>query len=96
MINVTRAGQIMGTPEYMSPEQARGEPVDHRTDIYSLGIVLYKMLNGTSPYARSDPLSTLYAHVNQPMQFEGPLRTLPCEVKRILQKATAKARDDRY
>lgn len=93
---ITRAGTILGTPEYMSPEQAQGQTIDLRTDIYSLGIVLYKMLSGNSPFARSTPYATLLAHINETLVFNGPLARLPREFKRVLHKALAKSPGDRY
>jgi eukaryotic-like serine/threonine-protein kinase len=93
---ITRMGTVVGTPEYMSPEQAQGHQVDSRTDIYSLGVVLYKMLSGASPYARSTPLATLLAQVTDPLPLDGPIAHLPRDVKRVLQKALAKSPSDRY
>ena len=63
----TVAGASIGTPDYMSPEQARGEPVDGRTDLYSLGTVLYEMLVGHPPYQASDPFTVALMHVTQPV-----------------------------
>jgi hypothetical protein len=63
----TVAGSSIGTPDYMSPEQARGEPVDGRSDLYSLGTVLYEMLIGHPPYQASDPFTVALMHVTQPV-----------------------------
>ncbi len=63
---LTRTGTAIGTPEYMSPEQAQGAEVDHRTDIYSLGIVVYEMLAGQVPFQADTPLTVLYKQVNEP------------------------------
>jgi serine/threonine protein kinase len=63
----TVAGSSIGTPDYMSPEQARGEPVDGRSDLYSLGTVLYEMLLGHPPYQASDPFTVALMHVTQPV-----------------------------
>ncbi len=93
---ITRMGTVVGTPEFMSPEQAQGQQVDHRTDIYSLGVVLFKMLSGVSPYARSTPLATLLAHVTEPLQWSGPTIRLTRDVKQVLQKALAKSPAQRY
>lgn len=63
----TVAGSSIGTPDYMSPEQARGEPVDGRSDLYSLGTVLYEMLAGEAPYRASDPFTVALMHVTHPV-----------------------------
>src|SRR5688572_3295161 len=63
----TVAGASIGTPDYMSPEQARGEPVDGRSDLYSLGTVLYEMLEGHPPYQSSDPFTVALMHVTHPL-----------------------------
>ncbi len=63
----TVAGSSIGTPDYMSPEQARGEPVDGRSDLYSLGTVLYEMLVGHAPYQASDPFTVALMHVTHPV-----------------------------
>jgi hypothetical protein len=95
--SLTRSGTVMGTPEYMSPEQALGEEVDGRSDIYSLGIVLYKMLSGRVPFARTTPYAITYAHIHEPPP---PLREvradLPVALETVVDKALAKRRDDRY
>ena len=63
---MTRTGQVMGTPHYMSPEQARGERVDIRSDIYALGIMLYQMLAGELPFHADTPLAVLRQHTDVP------------------------------
>jgi serine/threonine-protein kinase PpkA len=63
----TVAGSSIGTPDYMSPEQARGEPVDGRSDLYSLGTVLFEMLTGHPPYQASDPFTVALMHVTHPV-----------------------------
>jgi serine/threonine protein kinase len=65
---ITKTGTIFGTPEYMSPEQARGDTVDHRTDIYSLGIVLYELLTGTVPFGGNTVISILTKQAMDPPQ----------------------------
>ena len=63
---LTRTGMVVGTPEYMAPEQALGNAVDARSDIYSFGVVIYRMLSGQTPFSGSTPYAITYAHVNEP------------------------------
>jgi serine/threonine protein kinase len=89
----TEPGKIMGTAGYMSPEQAEGKPVDHRSDIFSLGCILYEMVSGRAPFRGRSTIDTIHniIHAEPP-----PLRELPPEMQRIVAKALAKSPDDRY
>jgi serine/threonine-protein kinase len=87
-------GHVLGTPEYMSPEQARGESVDSRSDIYALGIVVYELFTGAVPFHTDSPLATLLKHVNEPPPFDQA--GIPEEVLPILRRALAKSRYERY
>ncbi|MFZ1404810.1 MAG: serine/threonine-protein kinase, partial [Anaerolineae bacterium] len=94
---LTRTGMVVGTPEYMAPEQATGAEVDARTDVYALGVVLYRMLSGKLPFTRSTPYAVTYAHIHEPPP---PLRQtradLPPRLEAILLKALAKDPAARY
>jgi len=90
----TTAGQIAGTPAYMSPEQARGEATDERTDIYSLGIVLYEMLSGGRvPFEGETTTSVLLKHIHEQVE---PIPGLPPSLQDVLDLALAKDRNYRY
>ena len=89
----TTAGSVSGTPTYMSPEQARGEKVDKRTDIYSLGIMLYEMLAGTVPFQADTTFGMLMKHINEPPP---PIEGLSDEMQIILDRALAKDVELRY
>lgn len=89
----TASGMVSGTPAYMSPEQARGDPVDHRTDIYSLGIVLYEMLAGRVPFEADSTLSVIYKQINDPPP---PIPGISPAVQKVIDKALAKSPEDRY
>jgi serine/threonine protein kinase len=94
---LTASGATMGTPAYMSPEQADGRPVDHRTDIYSLGIVLYEMLTGCVPYEGETPIGVLIKHIIEPLPLPRSLNpNLPESVEQVILKSLAKEPSDRY
>ncbi|MCA9632125.1 MAG: serine/threonine protein kinase [Myxococcales bacterium] len=89
-------GAAVGTPSYMSPEQARGAEVDHRADVFALGVIAYRCLTGRPAFTGPDMVSTLYnvLHV-QPIQ-PSKLARLPLDVERVLALALAKQRDRRF
>ena len=87
----------MGTPEYMSPEQCLGDKIDHRSDIYALGIVVYELFTGTVPFRGDTPVATLFKHIQDPVPFEGPWASrIPIAAVPVLRKALAKNRADRF
>jgi putative two-component system response regulator len=94
---LTSSGTVMGTPEYMSPEQAADEPMGPASDIYSLAIVAYEMLTGRVPFECDTPAATLLSHVTKPMPATLELKgELSAHVEEVLRKALAKRPEDRY
>ncbi len=94
---LTGTGSILGTPEYMSPEQAEGVSVDRRSDIYSLGVVLYELLTGQPPYQAQTPLAVVLKHVREPLAPPHTIKVdVPEPLERIVLKAMAKNREQRY
>jgi tRNA A-37 threonylcarbamoyl transferase component Bud32 len=89
----TSNGLVVGTPAYMSPEQARGDPIDARTDIYSLGIVLYEILAGSVPFEADSTMGLLLKHINEPPP---PIPGLPPELQQVIDTALAKNPADRF
>jgi serine/threonine-protein kinase len=90
----TVTGQILGTPEYMSPEQIQAQPVDYRTDIYSLGVMTYELLTGRVPFRAATPLATIMLQVQEPPRLDDP--AIPPALVPILGRALAKEPEDRY
>jgi serine/threonine-protein kinase len=94
---LTRTGMIMGTPSYMAPEQARGDRVDHRADIYAAGAILYRALTGQPPFDRDDPSATLVAVLSEEPPRPSSLNPeIPADLEVVMQRAMAKAPDERY
>ena len=93
----TATGDILGTPAYMSPEQARAESLDFRSDVYALGIVTYELFTGHVPFQADSPVAMILKQIHDAPAFEGPRAAgLPRAVVPVLAKALAKARDDRF
>jgi serine/threonine protein kinase len=97
MSGLTATGAVLGTVDYMAPEQITGERADARTDIYALGCVFYQMLAGEVPYGRDNSIATLFAHVNDdPPRLGGHLAGLHPEFDDVIGRAMAKRPEDRY
>ena len=88
------SGYVVGTPEYMSPEQGRGRAVDARSDIYALGVVVYELFTGHVPFHADTPIATLMMHVEAPPPLDDP--ALPPAVAAMLRRALAKDPGDRF
>jgi serine/threonine protein kinase len=92
-LDLTDKGLIFGTPHYMSPEQGHGQRLDARSDLYSLGVLLYEMLTGDKPYRADNPMTVLYMHRNTPVpRLEPGLAAL----QPLIDKMLAKEPDQRY
>jgi Protein kinase domain len=95
--DLTQPGVFVGAPDYASPEQHRGEPVDARTDVYSLGVVVFEMLTGQLPFPRNGPTAAALAHcLEEPPAVTTVNPRLPPAFDRVLAKALAKDPKDRY
>jgi hypothetical protein len=93
----TESGTLMGTVNYMAPEQLLGQRVDRRCDVFSFGVVLCEMLTGTAPFVHDNRIDTMHAILHRAPQFPGDGRPpLPFEIQRILTKALAKTPKERY
>jgi len=93
----TQTGALAGTPAYMSPEQGQGERGDERSDIYSMGIMLYEMVTGAVPYDADTPFAVIMQHISEPLPLPTKINpNIPEAVERVLLKAMSKNPDDRY
>ena len=96
-INVTNQGMLVGTPAYMSPEQAQGFPATAQSDIYSLGVVVYELVTGTTPFPHRTPHAVLLGHISEPpLPVHDRNPDLTPELSAVIGKALAKAPEDRY
>ena len=94
---ITKSGLLVGTPTYMAPEQIRAKKIDHRTDIYSMGIVMYELFTGSPPYKGEDHMATLFQHIEgkaSPAKEKNP--KIPDVLNDIIMKAMSKKPEDRF
>ncbi len=95
--SLTKTGFIMGTPSYMAPEQARGQRVDHRADVYGLGTILYTVLTGRTPFDEESPQATILAVLNSdPPRPRSLVPSIPPHLELVIERAMAKDPNDRY
>jgi serine/threonine-protein kinase len=92
--SITQTGQIIGTPYYISPEQAEGQPASEASDIYALGVVLYECLAGRRPFDRDTPIQVALAHIREEVPPLG--EHVPARLRAIVEKALAKDPEDRF
>ncbi|HEX9924605.1 MAG TPA: protein kinase [Anaerolineae bacterium] len=96
-VATSQPGDVVGTPDYLSPEQVRNELVTPRSDIYSLGLVLYEMLTGSHPFPESSPVERMFKQLNEPVPKIASLdQNVAAAINDVVQKATAKNPDQRY
>lgn len=96
-LELTKAGMFLGSPKYMSPEQIQGAPLDLRTDIYSLGVLMFNMIAGRPPFGGATSVEVIYKHVNQPVPTLASMGVASNpEVEEVINRCLAKHRDDRF
>src|SRR5437667_304900 len=97
IINTTEPGMVLGTPAYMSPEQVRGEPADHRADIFAFGCVLYEMLSGTRAFRRNTPVESMNAVLREdPTELAEVALKVPVGCVRVVHRCLEKQPDNRF
>jgi serine/threonine protein kinase len=93
----TQTDAIIGTPDYISPEQAQGQPADQRSDIYSLGIILYEMVTGRVPFTADTPMAVIFKHVSDPLPLPSSVKPdISPQIETVILKALSKQPDDRF
>jgi len=98
-IEITQVQSVVGSPQYMAPEQIRGEAVDGRADLYALGAILFQLLSGRVPFSGRDPMAVVMKHITEPVPAiaqVNPSALIPASVERIVYRAMAKSPDDRF
>lgn len=94
--NLTQAGMVFGTPEYMSPEQARGERVDERTDVYALGTILYELLTGKPPFTGTNKMNVMHRQASEPPTPPSTLAEVPLSLESVVLRCLEKRAEDRF
>lgn len=97
--NITSPGIVCGTPEYMSPEQGRGDPLDPRSDLYAMGVILYQLLTGRLPFEGDSPTQVVLMHITEPPpdpRAAAPARVIPSLLAEVCLMALAKEPQDRF
>src|SRR5262245_28300089 len=97
VVNTTEPGLVLGTPAYMSPEQVRGEPADHRADLFAFGAVLYEMLTGTRAFRRDTPVASMNAVLSEePPELAAANANIPAALDRVVRRCLEKQPDNRF
>jgi len=94
--SITQTGQVIGTPDYMSPEQIRGEALDVSCDVYAFGIMAYELVTGVRPFTAESTVAVAFKHLNDPLPPFPTDKSIPLWFQEIVQKATAKRKADRF
>jgi|GEM_PF-1363017 len=95
--NLTGTGSVVGTPNYMSPEQGLGEPLDRRSDVYAMGVILFEMLTGRIPFMADTPMAVMLKHINEPVPNPRHFNPgIAAAVENVIYRALAKNQADRF